>query len=213
MARVCGILLAAGESRRMGGVNKLTLPIEGVPMVRRMVQMLLLTELKDIVVVLGHEVDTIAALIDDLPVDIVINEHYAQGQMTTVHCGLAALGEGVKSTRQPCDGVMVCLSDQPLLNVDDVNSMIAVFSENRPEGVARSVLVPTWKGQRGNPIILSSAHQEAILAGDRNLGCKNFISNNPDLVTTMEMPNDHVVVDLDTAAAYQAYSHEHEKVS
>ena len=212
MARVSAILLAAGESRRMGEVNKLTLPIDGVPMVRRMVEMLLSTALQDIVVVLGYEFDVIAALIDDLPVEIVINESYVQGQMTTVYCGLAALNARTKSKNQSCDGVMVCLSDQPLLNVDDINSMITAFIGSTPEGAMDSVLVPTWKGVRGNPIILPVAHQNAILAGGKNLGCKNFINNNPDLVVTLEMLNDHVVVDLDTADAYQAFNNEHDLV-
>ena len=128
----------------------------------------------------------------DLPLNVVINPHYREGQMTSVHAGLAALSH-------PCDGVMVCLSDQPLLEPVDINQLIAAF-DARQRG---SVLVPTHGGRRGNPIVLAYAHREAILSGNRNLGCKRFIEKNPELVETFEMETDHVLFDLDTPGAYR----------
>ena len=112
--------------------------------------------------------------------------------MTSVHCGMQAL-------RAPCDGVMVCLSDQPLLETVDLDTMIRAFLNDCP----RSVLVPTFEGRRGNPIVLAHSHREAILAGDRNLGCKRLIQKNPELVWPLPMDNDHCVFDLDTPADYE----------
>jgi molybdenum cofactor cytidylyltransferase len=67
--------------------------------------------------------------------------------------------------------------------------------------------VPTYRGARGNPIVLAHDHRQRILAGERNLGCKRLIENNPDLVTALEMANDHVVFDLDTEQAYRQLQH------
>lgn len=189
---VSAVLLAAGESRRMGEVNKLELEFAGVPLVRGTAMTLLTSGLQEVVVVIGHEAERTRELLDGLALRLVYNENYREGQMTSVHKGLAAL-------QQPCDGVMICLSDLPLLEAGDVNTLIEAFV-NRKHG---SVLVPTYQGQRGNPIILAHEHREAILAGERNLGCKRLIEKNPALVCGFEMPNNHVVVDLDTPEDYR----------
>ena len=187
---VSAILLAAGESRRMGQHNKLTLSVNGIPLLERTVRILLQARLREVVVVVGHEQHSVRRMLAGLPVSIVSNDRYQEGQMTSVYCGMQAL-------QQPCDGVMVCLSDQPLLEPRDINLLVDSFL-SKPT----AVLVPTYQGQRGNPIILASQHRADILNGERNLGCKRFIEKNPDLVTTLEFDNDHVVFDLDTPEDY-----------
>jgi molybdenum cofactor cytidylyltransferase len=190
--RVAGVLLAAGESRRMGAVNKLSLEVGGLPLVRRTALTLLGSALTEVVAVVGHGAETARALLDGLPLRVVENPHYREGQMTSVHCGLEAL-------REPCDGVMICLCDQPLLESADIDILIGAFLNDCP----RSVLVPTYEGQRGNPVVLSHRHRETILAGGRNLGCRRLIDKNPELVWALPMATDHCVVDLDTPEDYQ----------
>ncbi len=189
--RVSAVLLAAGESRRMGEVNKLTLPVGGEPLLRHTVQVLLASRLQEIVVVLGHDAAAMAALLEGLPVKRVDNPGYRDGQMSSVHAGLAALGAAR-------DGVMICLTDQPLITPADIDRLIDAFAR-RSRG---SILVPTHGGKRGNPIILADEHRRDILAGGRNLGCRRLIERNPSLVETVEMADDHVVVDLDTPEDY-----------
>lgn len=184
------VLLAAGESRRMGNINKLTLPIEGTPLLRRSAETLARSGLVELVVVIGHQQQVARELLQGIPARIVYNEDFSAGQMTSVQRGLAAL-------QKPCDGVMICLSDQPLLEVEDVETLARGF-----EACPTSIMVPVYRGQRGNPVVLDYSHREAILAGRKNLGCKRLIENNPELVTTLEMPNDHVLVDLDTPESY-----------
>ncbi len=187
MKQVSAILLAAGESRRMGGINKLGIPIGGVPLLRRTAHSLIQSKLGEIVAVVGHEEEVARGFLDGLPLKIVANMRYREGQMSSVHCGLAALSA-------PCEGVMIFLSDQPLLETADIDDLVNRFLSE--PGI--SVLVPSYRGQRGNPIILSYRHRQDILSGERNLGCKHFIEKNPALVTGLEMENDHVVFDLDT---------------
>ncbi len=193
MTRVSAILLAAGESRRMGELNKLELPVRGEPLLRRTACTLLASRLLEVIVVLGHEAARARRLLDGLAVSVVENKGYHDGQMTSVCQGLDALSVA-------CDGVMICLADQPLLTAADINVLIDAFGQ-RSRG---SVLVPVFAGQRGNPIVLAHEHRAAILDGERNLGCKRLIERNPELVTTIAMPNDHVVFDLDTPGDYAA---------
>lgn len=186
------VLLAAGESRRMGTTNKLTLPVAGTSLLRRCAETLARSGLVELVVVVGHEEKVARDLLQGLPVRIVYNENYGAGQMTSV-------GRGLEALQKPCAGIMICLSDQPLLEVDDIRIIAEGFAS-----CPTSIMVPVYKGRRGNPVVLDYQHRAEILAGRSNLGCRRLIENNPDQVTTMEMPNDHVVVDLDTPEAYAA---------
>lgn len=186
------MLLAAGESRRMGSINKLTLPVGGKALLRRTAEMLNRCDLVELVVVVGHEQQIALELLRGLQLRSVYNEEFRNGQMTSVYCGLAAL-------EKPCDGVMICLCDQVLLDAEDIRRICRGF-----ESCPTSIMVPVYKGARGNPVVLDYAHRDAILADKKNLGCRRLIEKNPERVTTLEMPNDHVLVDLDTPAAYAA---------
>ena len=193
-ANIAAIVLAAGESRRMGEVNKLHLPILGVPLLRHSVETLLAANLGEIVVVLGYQSADTQALLEGLSVRSVINNDYASGQMTSVHCGLGSL-------RQACDGVIVALGDQPALTVADVNHLVGAFFA-RDGG---EVVVPEFEGKRGNPIIISSRCKQEIITGKYNFGCRRFIENNPELVRTVDMPGPSVVIDLDTPMDYRRF--------
>ncbi len=192
VSRIAAILLAAGESRRMGNRNKLTLMVGGEPLLTRSARVLMAARVAEVVVVLGHEAELAASLVADLPVTTTVNAAYREGQMTSVHHGLAEL-------HGTFDGVLIALADQPRLEPEDVDHLIDAFDERQ----GRSILVPTYEGQRGNPILLDWRHRDAILAGERNLGCRRLIERCPEEVLAVPMANDHVVVDLDTPADLQ----------
>jgi len=202
MTTVSAVLLAAGESHRMGEINKLELIVDGIPLLRRTAETLLASALQEIVVVLGHEAEKTQAILEGLQLNFVENETYREGQMTSVYKGLSSLSK-------VCDGVMICLSDQPLLETQDINVLIEAFGQ-RSHG---SILVPTFEGQRGNPIIFDYEYRQGILSGERNLGCKKLIEKNPEQVSRFEMNNDHVIVDLDTPEQYAAFSADINKAS
>lgn len=191
MTAISALLLAAGESRRMGGLNKLLLPVAGKPLLRHTLDILAAVDPAEIVVVLGHQCERASAQLQGAEVKIVVNARYREGQMTSVEAGLGALS-------LPCDGVMVCLCDQPLLTVDDLKRLMSAFTILGD----RSILVPTYQGQRGNPVIFSHRHREWILNG-RNLGCRHLIERCADQVVTVEMDSDHVIADVDTQEDYR----------
>jgi molybdenum cofactor cytidylyltransferase len=194
--RLSAVVLAAGLSSRMRGKNKLLLGFRGTPVVRRCVTAALGHGFAEVVVVTGHEAPAVLEALRGLPVRIAHNDRYAEGQMTSVRRGLAALS----GPSADVAGVMVCLSDQPSLTTDDVDTIATAFLA-RPDC---AVLVPTFAGARGNPIVLARKSIDDILLRGGNFGCKQFVSKNADIVETFVMPNDHVLVDLDSPEDYAA---------
>jgi molybdenum cofactor cytidylyltransferase len=186
------IVLAAGMSRRMGDINKLHLDIHGTPLLRQTIKTLLEAKIENITVVLGYEADITQQLIADLPVKTILNVDYEEGQMTSVHCGLSSIANDI-------EGIFIVLGDQPYLQKKHIQDLCEAFSK-RPNG---DVVVPFYKGKRGNPIVISKTCRDSILLGKRNLGCRRFIEKNPELVFQLEMNDAAIVSDLDTPEDYQ----------
>jgi molybdenum cofactor cytidylyltransferase len=191
--RFAALVLAAGLSRRMGAPNKLLLALAGEPLIARTVRTVLHTGFEQIVVVLGHEAEEVGRALLPLGVSTVFNPDYASGQVSSVRAGLAAL-------RPPLDAVMICLGDQPLLEVADLGAAKRAYRE-RPHG---SILVPHYAEQRGNPVIIDWASARETLERGTNFGCRNFLDENPERVYSWPAPNEHFVRDVDLPADYQA---------
>jgi CTP:molybdopterin cytidylyltransferase MocA len=191
--RIGAVLLAAGEGRRMGGVAKPLIRLQGVPLVTRHLVALSGAGVDEVVVVTGHGRDAVEAQVQSFSVTLVHNEAHACGQQTSVRAGLAALNGSF-------DGVFVVPSDQPLIGAGDLIELIGAFKK-RPAG---HVVVPVVDGQRGNPILLDEIAHAQILASGTNLGCRHLIEGQPELVYAYETTNTRFVTDLDTLEDVQA---------
>jgi len=191
--RIGALLLAAGQSRRMGGPNKLLAELDGVPMVAHVARRLLASRARPIIAVLGNQADAVDAALGKLPVERVRNPEFAGGLSTSLKRGITALPSDL-------DGVIVCLGDMPLISGRHLDRLIAAF--NPLEG--RAIVVPTRRGKRGNPVLWSSRFfpEMAALAGD--VGAKHLIGEHAELVAEVEMDDDAVLVDIDTPEALDA---------
>lgn len=185
--RIGAVLLAAGEGRRMGGVAKPLIRLQGVPLIARHLVALSGAGVDEVVVVTGHAREAVEEEVRRFIVSLAHNEAYAEGQDRSVRVGLAALSG-------PFDAVFVVLADQPLIGAADLTELIGAF-KRRPAG---HVVVPIVRGTRGNPILLDAEAQARILAGDANLGCRRLTERHPELVHVHETDNARFVTDLDT---------------
>lgn len=176
----------------MGDANKLLLPVDGAPMVRRALERILATDPVEVVVVLGHDADRVREAVGDRA-RFVLNPDYEEGQMTSVRAGLAAL-------TMPSQGVMIALSDQPGLEVEDLVAIRDAFVD-RSRG---AIVVPTYQGRRGNPIVLDRAQVDVMLARGTRFGCRQLIADHPDLVETFAMTTDRILRDVDRPEDYAA---------
>jgi molybdenum cofactor cytidylyltransferase len=188
------IVLAAGMSTRMGQ-NKLLLDFKDKPLITHAVDTLLASEIDEVIVVLGNEADKVRDKLRGRPVRLVENPDFREGLSTSVRTGVNAV------SRQ-ADGIMVYLADQPLLEPADVNRILRAFTHAKEVG--KSMVVPFFDGQRGNPVLLESSYRDAILEVVGDVGCKGVIKRYPDQVFVVEMESDHVIRDLDTIEEYEA---------
>ncbi len=189
--RFSAVVLAAGSSTRMPGKHKLLLPLGDEPVIGRTVRAVLAAGPAETVVVTGSQAQAVEAALSGLPMRIAFNPRYEEGQMTSVATGVAALSV-------PCDAIMICLGDMSLLEPADYRELADAFAA-RPHG---SIVVPHRDGMRGNPVVFASSYAPAIIAGDRNLGCRNLIADNPDEVYAYAPAHDRFFVDLDTPQDY-----------
>ncbi len=184
---IAAVLLAAGEGRRMGGIAKPLIRLQGVPLISRKLVALSGAGVDEVVVVTGYAGDEVEQQVQKFPVTVVHNPSHAEGQEGSVRLGLAALsGE--------FDAVFVMPSDQPLIESDDLIELIGAFKKR----AAGHVVIPFVNGQRGNPILLDETALEEILSSDTNLACRHLTEKHPELVSAYETGNTHYTIDLDT---------------
>jgi molybdenum cofactor cytidylyltransferase len=185
--RIGAVLLAAGEGRRMGGVAKPLIRLQGVPLISRYLVALSGAGVDEVVVVTGYAREAVEEQVRSFTVTLAHNEAHTEGQESSVRVGLAALNG-------PFDAVFVALADQPLIGAGDLTELIGAFKK-RPAG---HVVVPVVQGQRGNPILLDASAQAQILASDTNLGCRHLLEKHPELVHVHATDNTRFITDLDT---------------
>jgi molybdenum cofactor cytidylyltransferase len=200
---VSAVVLAAGMSTRMGQ-NKLLLNFREKPLIVRAVDTLLASDIDEVIVVLGHETEKVRDQLErsigltnkapGKPVRLVQNPDYQNGLSTSVRTGVEAV------SRQ-ANGIMIYLADQPLLEPEDVNRIVAGFAAAKE--VNKSIVVPFFRGERGNPVILDASLRDSILGIAGDVGCKGVIKRYPEKVYAIEMENDHVVRDVDDVQAYE----------
>ncbi|MCU5781995.1 L-seryl-tRNA(ser) selenium transferase [Alcanivorax balearicus MACL04] len=179
---VAGLLLAAGEARRMGsgGQHKLLAEFDGCALVRRSAQTLLSSRLCPVIVVTGHRYRQIEAELQGLEVEALLNPAYTTGMGSSLACGFShqAIAEA--------DGTLVMLADMPAINPDHIDRLVRTFRQHGGNVIVRA----SCNGQRGNPVIIPKALYGAMrhLSGD---------SGARSLVERSELP----IVDVETGPA------------
>lgn len=190
--RVAAVILAAGRSRRMGGPNKLVATVGGRPLVRIAAEAALASRAESVVVVTGHRADEVATALDGLETRLVHNPDYAEGLSTSLKAGIAALPEDV-------DGAVVMLADMPGVDAQTIDQLIESFD---PESGALVVL-PTFQGKRGNPVLWSKRLFPELLTVEGDTGGRHLLGTHRDAVVEVETGR-AVAVDVDTPEALAA---------
>jgi molybdenum cofactor cytidylyltransferase len=190
------MVLAAGESKRMGALKQL-LPFGTGTMLETVLDTLLQSRVDEIVIVLGHRWEEVAEVVNRQasnaakPVRVTVNQRYHEEMLSSVQCGLQALNETMEA-------FVIALGDQPLITSQIVNRLIDVFVNERPR-----IVIPTYRGKRGHPVLFDAAFRAEILALDRNATLKHVVERHANAVRELPCDDEGVVRDVDDPSEYQ----------
>ena len=190
---ISAIILAAGESRRMGVQNKLLLQIDSEVLIRKFVKSVSNSLVDAVLVVVGFEAEKIKAVLHDQAVKFVENPRYEEGMTTSIQ-------SGVKASSNESTGLMICLADMPFAETSDLNLLIQAFNDYRSTE-SSLIIVPVFQGKRGNPVLFSEVFRDKILT-HKGEGCREIVRQFPHYVKEVSMENDNLLRDIDTPEDY-----------
>mgnify|MGYP001262561411 CR=1 FL=1 len=186
---ISAILLAAGQSKRMNGENKLTKEIQGAPLIKHSVKSILASSIDELIVVLGHQKETIEKLINkNEKIKFVFNKDFESGIASSIKTGLNNLSEKTEA-------FFICLGDMPMVNLNIYNQLIKSINK-------KEIIVPTYKGQQGNPVLFAKSMKEKIINISGDVGAKKILELNKDKILNLEINDQCVTKDFNTQDSF-----------
>jgi molybdenum cofactor cytidylyltransferase len=189
------IILAAGESRRMGQPKQL-LPFGDKTMLECVIDAFKTPRVDEIRVVLGYQADEIAAKIGSqagtpVPLRIVKNPVYRRGMFTSMQAGLRDLPKKTKI-------VLLAICDQPRLKRETVETLIEKFEKKH-----HKILIPSYNGRQGHPPLLRAEYAKEILTMDESMTLKHFYGEHADDIERLVVEDEGVLIDIDDRETYE----------
>lgn len=189
MNGVWAIVLAAGESRRMG-TPKMLLPYSDVTVIEQVIRNLLAAEVDRIIVVLGASRDEIMKVTRNYDVFHCYNDDYKSGMLSSVKCGFYSLPDG-------CLGALIMPGDQPMTSTAEINRVINAFI-----GSDKGLVMAAHGGKRGHPLIVDMKYIDEVLNLQEGEGLRGLASRHPEDVLESETDDESVLRDIDTQEDY-----------
>jgi molybdenum cofactor cytidylyltransferase len=191
---IAAVILSAGESSRMGEPKAL-LPIDGQTFIERIVTALKNSGLERIVVVLGFNAAEMRRKIAHLPVEIVVNPNYQQGQLSSLQAAIRHL-----ESDSSCDGMLVHLVDHPYIDPVLVRAMLQHFGDSK-----KVIVVPRHQGKRGHPVIFARALFAELLDAPMDQGAKAVVNAHRDETLEIDTEDAGITLDIDTPELYRQH--------
>ena len=162
---LAAIILSGGASQRMGSPKAL-LPYQGRPFLEHLLDVTTHPKIGARRVVLGAHAELIADAVRLAVNEVVINEDWEQGQLSSIQAGIRSLPAGT-------DGVILCLIDHPLITAGLIDDLIGRFYADR---TAKPLIVlPIYQGKRGHPVLFSASVYDELLAAPMDQGARSVV--------------------------------------
>jgi molybdenum cofactor cytidylyltransferase len=190
LAMISAILLAAGESRRMGQFKQL-LPLGDKTFVEHCLDSLLASRVDEVVVVTGYRQAEVRNAIGKRAARFVFNPAYQSGMASTIKTGVEALSKNALAC-------LIALVDQPRVATDAIDLLIGTYEEAKP-----LIVIPTYEGKNGHPVLIDLKLKEEILTMDLGEGLREVIRRHSSQIVHVEVGNRAVLEDCDLPEDYQ----------
>jgi CTP:molybdopterin cytidylyltransferase MocA len=181
---LAAVILSAGASSRMGRPKAL-LPYREGTFLEHLMEVTRHPRVGVTRVVLGAGAEVIRSLGKLDPATVVLNLAWEQGQLSSIWAGLRSL-EGIET-----DGILLCPVDHPLVSATLVSELIDQFYPEK-----KNIVLPTYKGQRGHPVIFSSALYAELLAAPADKGARSVVWAHAGDVLEVPTDEEGVVLNL-----------------
>ena len=190
MGKICAIILAAGESKRMG-FPKMLLDFRGMPMLERVIENIRISLVDEIIIVVGAYREQITELAVRTGVKYCYNEHYKSGMLSSVQCGFGFLPENT-------DAALVFQGDQPLVTQLVVNEVIKSFRSS-----SKGIVIPVYNKKRGHPLLVSAKYFAEITRLDPSVGLRALAEKFHEDVEEVGVKEAGILRDFDTFEEYK----------
>ena len=186
---IAAVVLGAGRSQRMAPHNKLLVADRsGKAMIARVVDNVLSSGARPVLVVTGHQAEEVERALGGRPVRHVFAPDYGDGLAASLKAGIAAVPA-------ECAAALVCLGDMPLVTGRMMDRLLGTYDPQ--EG--RLIVLPTFRGKQGNPVLWDRRFFPEILAIAGDSGARSLVGKHMESVAEVEMADDAVLRDFDTA--------------
>jgi molybdenum cofactor cytidylyltransferase len=192
-ARVSAIILAAGTSSRMGQAKQL-LPLGSSTVLAQTIEHAGAAEVDEVVLVLGSSAEPIRHQLSPsllAGVKVVVNQSYEQGMASSLRAGLSALDPQSAAT-------LIILGDQPFTLPQTLDQIIQAYRDS-----GAPIVIPTWQGTRGNPVLLDRSVFPEALALEGDVGCRAIFGNHLEEIVNVEVEDRGVLLDIDDREDYE----------
>ena len=189
---ICAIVLAAGRSVRMG-TQKLLLPFRGKPLIAHVLNEVLNSPVKQVVVVVGRDGERLREALGERAISLVQNPDLEGDMLSSVRCGLRALPK-------LCEAALIVLGDQPGIPRKLISQLADCHMQN-PDGI----IAPEYNGKRGHPLLIASRFFNKIIDNYDGVGLQGLLKSHPDAVRRIPVTTPEVLDDIDTPQDYQRH--------
>ena len=183
---IAAIVLAAGTSQRMGARNKLLLPWGKVTILESVVDAATASFCSEVIVVLGHEANSVRNALQRRPVRFAMNDDFESGMASSIVAG-------VKSIGNPAAGVMILLGDMPSIRTSTLNGLCKEFRQH--DGTR--IVAPTADGWQGNPVLFPASLRDELMALTGDHGAKPLLEEHADQLITVPIHDTGILRDID----------------
>ena len=190
MGEIWAVILAAGESKRMG-LPKMLLTFSGRTMIEKVITNVSESKIDKIIVVLGAYRDALVELISKLPVKYCYNDNYKKGMLSSVQCGFRNLSS-------VCRAVLVFQGDQPLITSNAINEVIEAYLSS-----GKGMVIPVYKGRRGHPLLIDIKYRDEIEKLNPDKGLRSLACMFSDDVLEVDTNESGILTDFDTYEQYK----------